>query len=432
MKFHLRIYDNYHHWDKTKAYNHGEYDNYNKALNEVKFIVYNWLREEWVEGKTPADILASFALYGESPVILPNEHGENDSFSASTYAHSIAEELCKKLELTVDTQSRYQKAIRFAGEKLKDQLVPGSKSNYVMHLSNVAMEILIASYNTNRFDTNFAVQVALLHDIIEDTETTFNELESNFGQAIAEVVLTLTKNKDLPKEQQIQDSLNRIKVLQPEVWAVKLADRITNLQPPPAYWNSEKRKNYLDQAKLILKELNLTEGKGTGIPTIKRALKNNGSPPAKYDTDGDDRRFFLIEIPVHPEFIAQDLAQDTDLINSKKENRDQGKDQGRDQDTSLINKEKEIWNQVKNQVGNQVKDQVTERIIKTLRFCFEPKTKREVLDNLNLTNKSTNFKLNVLPAIEVKLLEMTIPDNPNSMHQKYITTEKGKKILSNE
>jgi len=43
----------------------------------------------------------------------------------------------------------------------------------------------------------------------------------------------------------------------------------------------------------FLKELNLTEGKGTGIPTIKRALKNNGSPPAKYDTDGDDRRFFI-------------------------------------------------------------------------------------------------------------------------------------------
>ncbi len=178
----------------------------------------------------------------------------------------------------------------------------------------------------------------------------------------------------------------------------------------------------------FLKELNLTEGKGTGIPTIKRALKNNGSPPAKYDTDGDDRRFFLIEIPVHPKF----KAQDTDMINGEKEDRDQGKDQGRDQDTDLINREKEICDQVMNQVGDQIRDQAIERIIKTLRFCFEPKTKREVLDNLNLTNKSTNFKFNVLPAIEVKLLEMTIPDNPNSMHQKYITTDKGKKIIGFE
>ena len=177
----------------------------------------------------------------------------------------------------------------------------------------------------------------------------------------------------------------------------------------------------------FLKELNLTEGKGTGIPTIKRALKNNGSPPAKYDTDGDDRRFFLLEIPVHPEFTAQD----TNLINSEKENRDQGEDLDRDQDTSLINNEENIRNQVRNQVGNHVRDQVIDRIIKTLRFCFEPKTKREVLDNLNLTNKSTNFKLNVLPAIEVELLKMTIPNKPNSKHQKYITTEKGKKIMGN-
>ena len=42
----------------------------------------------------------------------------------------------------------------------------------------------------------------------------------------------------------------------------------------------------------FLKELKLTEGKGTGIPTIKRALEMNGYQPASYDTDGDERRFF--------------------------------------------------------------------------------------------------------------------------------------------
>lgn len=255
MKFHLRIYDNYHHWDETEAYNHGEYDNYNEALNEAKSIVYNWLREEWLEGKTPAVILASFALYGESPVILPNEHGKNNSFSASTYAHSIAEELCKKLELTIDTQSRYQKAIRFAGEKHHKQKVPGTNANYLLHLSNVAMEILIASYNTNNFDRDFAVQVALLHDVLEDTYTVIEELEHYVGKAIAEAVAALSKNIDLPKEIQMQDSIKRIKELQPEVWAVKLADRITNLQPPPPYWDTNKKQKYLDQAKLILKEL---------------------------------------------------------------------------------------------------------------------------------------------------------------------------------
>ncbi len=156
----------------------------------------------------------------------------------------------------MNIQTLYQKAIKFAGEKHKDQLVPGTNSNYLLHLSNVAMEILIASYNTNNFDRNFAVQVALLHDILEDTDTTFDELESNFGQSIAEAVSALSKNSNLPKEQQMQDSLDGVKKLQSEVWAVKLADRITNLQPPPSHWDTDKKQKYLDQAKLILKELN--------------------------------------------------------------------------------------------------------------------------------------------------------------------------------
>ena len=153
------------------------------------------------------------------------------------------------------TQTLYLKAIKFAGEKHSKQKVPGTSSNYLLHLSNVAMEILIASYNTKNFDLDFAVQVALLHDTMEDTETTLNELELIFGTQIAEAVLALTKNEDLPKDVQIQDSIIRIKKLQSEVWAVKLADRISNLQAPPPYWDSEKKQNYFSQSKLILKEL---------------------------------------------------------------------------------------------------------------------------------------------------------------------------------
>ncbi|HDY76277.1 MAG TPA: transcriptional regulator, partial [Candidatus Marinimicrobia bacterium] len=67
----------------------------------------------------------------------------------------------------------------------------------------------------------------------------------------------------------------------------------------------------------FLKELHLTEGKGTGIPTIKRVLELNGSAPAKYDTDGDSRQYFITEFTVHPEFREHgkyDRAQDKVLI----------------------------------------------------------------------------------------------------------------------
>ena len=69
------------------------------------------------------------------------------------------------------------------------------------------------------------------------------------------VVLALAKDETIEKQHQISDSLRRIKLYSKEIWMVKLADRITNLQPPPSYWTTKKRKRYLDQAKLILNEL---------------------------------------------------------------------------------------------------------------------------------------------------------------------------------
>ena len=155
------------------------------------------------------------------------------------------------------TQSFYQKAIKFAAAKHaeQNQTVPGTNLPYVVHLSNVAMEILIASFNTENFDLGFAVQVALLHDTIEDTCTTFDELETEFGTDIAKAVQALSKNTDLPEEQQMNDSLKRIKSMSPEVWAVKLADRITNLQPPPSHWDNERKIRYREEARLILSEL---------------------------------------------------------------------------------------------------------------------------------------------------------------------------------
>ena len=155
------------------------------------------------------------------------------------------------------TQSFYQKAIKFAAAKHaeQNQTVPGTNLPYVVHLSNVAMEILMASFNTENFDVDFAVQVAFLHDTLEDTSTTYDELKREFGTKIAKAVHALTKNTDLPKEQQMKDSLKRIKSMSPEVWAVKLADRITNLQPPPPHWDNDRKIRYREEAGLILSEL---------------------------------------------------------------------------------------------------------------------------------------------------------------------------------
>lgn len=152
-------------------------------------------------------------------------------------------------------QNAYQKAIKFAAEKHLGQTIPGTEISYVVHLSNVAMEIMIASANSENFDLEFAVQVALLHDILEDTDTNFEELKEKFSVEIANAVFALTKRSDIPKKDKMKDSLHRIKMLSKEVWAVKLADRITNLQAPPIHWNFEKIQRYQKEATQILQEL---------------------------------------------------------------------------------------------------------------------------------------------------------------------------------
>jgi len=154
------------------------------------------------------------------------------------------------------TQELYQQAMKFAGEKHRKQNVPGTKANYLLHISNVAMEVLMAYSTEKNFDLDLAIQIAILHDTIEDTETDFDELKNTFSEAVAIGVQALTKNEKLAsKKEKMLDSLLRINELQKEVGLVKIADRITNLQSPPGHWNKEKIRDYSEEAKLIALKL---------------------------------------------------------------------------------------------------------------------------------------------------------------------------------
>jgi guanosine-3',5'-bis(diphosphate) 3'-pyrophosphohydrolase len=158
-------------------------------------------------------------------------------------------------ELSQNMQSIYQETILFAAERHGEQKIPGGDVPYIVHVSNVCMEVLFAATQTENFNLTLAVQAALLHDVLEDTQTAETELEGKFGKVVADGVKALTKNESLPKDQQMSDSLRRIKLQPQEIWAVKLADRITNLQPPPACWSREKVLNYKKDAVLIYETL---------------------------------------------------------------------------------------------------------------------------------------------------------------------------------
>ena len=151
----------------------------------------------------------------------------------------------------------YTDAWNYAAHAHNGQKVPGTDHPYINHIGNVTMEVMTAIAKSASFQKpDLAIQCALLHDVIEDTDETYESVNDNFGVEVADGVRALTKSKQLQtKKERIADSLQRI-ISQPhEVWIVKMADRISNLQRPPAYWVKVKINKYKKEAMIIYNEL---------------------------------------------------------------------------------------------------------------------------------------------------------------------------------
>jgi (p)ppGpp synthase/HD superfamily hydrolase len=153
----------------------------------------------------------------------------------------------------------FYKAFKYAAMAHNGQTIPGTVLPYITHITGVCAELMAVI--TEKDDGNLIIQCGALHDTIEDTKTTFEDLEREFGKAVAEGVQSLSKNPELHKSLRMEDSLSRI-IKQPAgVWMVKMADRINNLNTPPEFWTKEKRRNYLNEAMIIYEALKETNAK---------------------------------------------------------------------------------------------------------------------------------------------------------------------------
>ena len=146
-------------------------------------------------------------------------------------------------------QDKYIKAYLYAAEALNPKKVPGTELPYMVHVSLVSMEVLATLQVESGLNGDLALQCALLHDVIEDSEIKREDIEKVFGTAVADGVSALSKNRQIPdKPTQMRDSLSRIRKQPREVWIVKMADRITNLQPPPGHWKAQRIEDYRKEA----------------------------------------------------------------------------------------------------------------------------------------------------------------------------------------
>ncbi len=145
----------------------------------------------------------------------------------------------------------FDETLHFAAAAHEGQFVPGKNYSYIVHLMGVCMEALRAAVIEEVEDPNLVMQCALLHDTIEDTALSYDIILDRFGREVADGVMALTKNAELPKKRRMDDSLKRVMRQKKEIWMVKLADRVWNLKEPPEHWDAEKRREYLEEAKVI-------------------------------------------------------------------------------------------------------------------------------------------------------------------------------------
>jgi len=148
------------------------------------------------------------------------------------------------------------KALAFAAHKHRDQRRKDPEASpYINHPIALA-DVLVNEGGVSDFEVLCA---ALLHDTVEDTATTSEELAEAFGPRIAGIVAEVTDDTRLPKAERKRLQIEHARALSPQARLVKLADKICNLRDvaerPPASWDLARRREYFDWAKSVVDRL---------------------------------------------------------------------------------------------------------------------------------------------------------------------------------
>ena len=145
------------------------------------------------------------------------------------------------------------KAIAFAADKHRNQRrKDADASPYINH------PIALANVLSNEagVDEEKVLIAAVLHDTIEDTDTTSHELEEVFGDEIAAIVLEVTDDMLLPKDERKRLQIEHASTISESAKLVKLADKICNLRDvadnSPTHWTLERRQEYFEWAKAVV------------------------------------------------------------------------------------------------------------------------------------------------------------------------------------
>ena len=152
-------------------------------------------------------------------------------------------------------------AYKHRNQKRKDE----EKTPYINHPIAVAK---IISEIGNVEDPE-VLAAALLHDTIEDTKTTPEELIENFGERVCNLVQEVTDDKTLPKLERKQRQIDHAKEISKDAALIKLGDKISNVtditNTPPTDWDSNRRLEYFEWAEKVI----------NNCPKVNESLENH-------------------------------------------------------------------------------------------------------------------------------------------------------------
>ncbi|MCM2358510.1 MAG: HD domain-containing protein [Geobacteraceae bacterium] len=141
---------------------------------------------------------------------------------------------------------RLLRAIAFAAEKHKDQRRKDVKASpYINHL--IAVATVLAE--EGKVTDEELLLAAILHDAVEDTETSFAEIEEHFGKTVAGIVREVTDDKTLKSEVRKRLQVEHAPHASSRAKQLKIADKICNVRDiihnPPSGWSLERKQEYL-------------------------------------------------------------------------------------------------------------------------------------------------------------------------------------------
>ncbi|MCD8385711.1 MAG: putative DNA binding domain-containing protein [Bacteroidales bacterium] len=280
--------------------------------------------------------------------------------------------------------------------------------------------------------------------IIKHSNTEESEKKTNYPyQAFEEAVVNALYHRNYQEREPVEITIEPDRV---EILSHSGPDRSISDEAIKEAKRLKTRKYRNRRLGDFLKELDLSEGRATGIPTIQKHLKLNGSDSAIIDTDSE-RSYFLMTIPCRKDMVNLNVGHSDIQTDHKEEilsfqiqltnvlekedfqvyvNDNQGIDK-------LVNKLVNLYLQVYLQAWEKIKVELPILIEDSIKILFLLKEDyKSINELLDVTNVSSIYKLKqyfLLPLIKEGYVEIKNPNKPTSPKQAYRLSEKGKSLI---